>query len=252
MSTRVLSPREQTHLARYSPMPVSISPTDTKPVEYITGVAEFRDLALQVTKDVLIPRIETEELVALALLEINKKLSATTNLVSVAEIGTGSGAIATSVLHKLLDEIDRIKFLATDISPQALAIAKRNAYQVLGLLPQLSFLQSDLLNQVKPTLLFDVIIANLPYIPSGKLNNLDPSVRDHEPHLALEGGDDGLKLISQLLKQAPDHLQPDGVILLEVDEAHTKKAMSKYLDNWNFEFFDDQFDRNRFIKATLK
>jgi len=252
MKNRVLSPREQTHLARYSKTPVRVSPSDTRPVEYISGVAEFCNLALQVTADVLIPRVETEELVDLALVEINKKLSATTDLVSIAEIGTGSGSIAISVLQKLINEIDRIKFLATDISPQALAIAKRNAYQVLGLLPQLSFLQSDLLNRVKPALLFDIVIANLPYIPSGKLPNLDPSVRDHEPHLALDGGDDGLKLISQLLIQATDHLQPDRVILLEVDETHTKKTMGKYLDNWNLEFFDDQFDRNRFVKATLK
>ncbi|PIY80541.1 MAG: peptide chain release factor N(5)-glutamine methyltransferase [Candidatus Pacebacteria bacterium CG_4_10_14_0_8_um_filter_42_14] len=252
MSTRVLSPREQTHLARYSPIPVRVSPTDTRPVEHITGVAEFRDLALQVTKDALIPRIETEELVELALAEINKKLSIAIDFVSIAEVGTGSGAIAVSVLHKLVAEIDRIKFLATDISPHALAIAKRNAYQVLGLLPQLSFLQSDLLNKAKPTLQLDVIIANLPYIPSGKLKSLDPSVRDHEPHLALDGGDDGLKLISQLLKQAPDHLQPDGVVLLEVDESHTKEAMSEFLSDWNLEFITDQFKRNRFIRASLR
>lgn len=252
MQKRVLSPREQTHLARYSKTPAHVSPNDTRPVEYISGVAEFCDLALQVAADVLIPRIETEELVDLALVEINKKLSATTDLVSIAEIGTGSGAIAISVLHKLTSEIDKIKFLATDISPQTLAIAKRNAYQVLGHVFNLSFLQSDLLTQLQPRVQFDVIVANLPYIPSAKIKTLDPSVRDHEPLIALNGGKDGLELIRKLLKQATSHLKKDGVVILEVDETHTKKAMHEFHKDWHLKFINDQFDRNRFVKATLK
>ncbi|MFM7246497.1 MAG: peptide chain release factor N(5)-glutamine methyltransferase [Actinomycetota bacterium] len=174
---------------------------DLEPVAYIVGEVGFRRLVLQTDARALMPRPETETLVevALALLPRGGRL---------VDVGTGAGPIALSVKHERPDA----DVLAVDVSDDALALARANAER-LGL--QVAFAVSDLLADLPGP--FDVIAANLPYVPDGDPRT-EPGVVRHEPHLALWGGPDGLDLIRRLVEQAPARLRPGGAIVLEVSD----------------------------------
>ncbi|MFM9124030.1 MAG: peptide chain release factor N(5)-glutamine methyltransferase [Actinomycetota bacterium] len=174
---------------------------DLEPVAYIVGEVGFRRLVLQTDARALMPRPETETLVevALALLPRGGRL---------VDVGTGAGPIALSVKHERPDA----DVLAVDVSDDALALARANAER-LGL--QVAFAVSDLLADLPGP--FDVIAANLPYVPDGDPRT-EPGVVRHEPHLALWGGPDGLDLIRRLVQQAPARLRPGGAIVLEVSD----------------------------------
>lgn len=254
---RTLSPYEQTQLARYG-----IDFTDSAeffdrygemPVEYITSHVEFCGLDFRVTPDTLIPRIETEELVALAVQSLQEQAIGRDAPVRFADVGTGSGAIAISVATQLASTGVDYELHASDVSPSALSVAKLNAQRLLT--PQqcsrCQFLVSDLLQSYPANATFNCIIANLPYIPNARLSALDVSVKDYEPRLALDGGEDGLRLIRQLLAQAPTFLAPDGVMLLEVDDTHSMESWREYAQQWRVEIMEDQFGRTRFARAWL-
>ncbi|HKM16811.1 MAG: peptide chain release factor N(5)-glutamine methyltransferase [Firmicutes bacterium] len=176
------------------------------PVAYLTGSKEFYGLEFVVSEAVLIPRPETELLVgeALAMLE-------SISNPRVFDLGTGSGVIAVTVAfhHK------QASVLAVDISEAALEIARTNADR-LQVADQLSFLQSDMFSRI-PCEKFDLICANLPYIPSCDLENLDQEVRQ-EPIKALDGGQDGLDYYRILIEHAPGYLTAGGCALLEIGE----------------------------------
>jgi release factor glutamine methyltransferase len=174
---------------------------DLEPVAYIVGQTGFRRLTLQTDARALMPRPETETLVevALALLPRGGRL---------VDVGTGAGPIALSVAHERPDAA----VLGVDASPDALALARANAER-LGL--AVAFAASDLLADAPGA--FDVIAANLPYVPDGDPRT-EPGVVRHEPHLALWGGPDGLDLIRRLVAQAPARLNPGGAIVLEVSD----------------------------------
>ncbi|HET6821513.1 MAG TPA: peptide chain release factor N(5)-glutamine methyltransferase [Anaerolineales bacterium] len=177
---------------------------------YVLGHWDFYGMDFEVTPDVLIPRPETELLVDRAIAWLKESPLQR----SVADIGTGSGVIAISIaVH-----VPAVHVLATDISPPALEVARRNA-GTFDVLHKVDFVQCDLLPARNAPLLrelrFDLICANLPYIPTETLHNLP--VFGREPTLALDGGDDGLELIRRLLRMAPDWLAPDGMILLEIE-----------------------------------
>jgi release factor glutamine methyltransferase len=190
---------------------------DHEPLAYLTGEREFFGLALRITPDVLVPRPETELLVAraLALLagdggwgktEDGGRKTAEPPVFpgpssSVVDIGTGSGAIAIA----LATHWPAARYTAVDVSADALSLAHENARRH-GVDGRITFLTHDLL----PDGAFDLICANLPYIPTRALNAL--SVARHEPRLALDGGDDGLTLIRRLLQQAP----AGATLLLEI------------------------------------
>lgn len=178
------------------------------PTAYLTGHREFYDLDLAVSPGVLIPRPETEHLVE-ETLRIGRELLAARERVTLVDTGTGSGAIALTVAKHL----PAIRVLATDCSPEALAVADLNAKR-LRLAGRVTFLQGDLLEPVQEPV--DIIAANLPYIPTDVLPTLAPEVRDHEPRAALDGGPDGLRVIARLLSQAPRALRPEGAIILEI------------------------------------
>lgn len=216
-----------------------------KPIEYFTGKVEFNGLVLNVNPDVLIPRIETERLAQLAVEEVQKL--GKDHLV-IADVGTGSGAVAIYLAHTLAKQ--QHTYLASDISAPAVEVAQKNAKELVPN-ANISFFVSDILEQYPPTKL-DIIIANLPYIPSGRIPVLDASVVDYEPHLALDGGEDGLQLIGQLLDTASKHLKPGGTILLEVDYTHTQDAFDQFTDRYNIEVFLDEFSRNRFVRCVLR
>jgi len=174
---------------------------DLEPVAYIVGEVGFRRLTLLTDARALMPRPETETLVevALALLPRGGRL---------VDVGTGAGPIALSVRHERPDAA----VLAVDASADALDLARANADR-LGL--EVAFAVSDLLADAPGP--FDVIAANLPYVPDGDPRT-EPGVVRHEPHLALWGGPDGLDLIRRLVAQAPERLAPGGAIVLEVSD----------------------------------
>ena len=174
---------------------------DLEPVAYIVGEVGFRRLTLLTDARALMPRPETETLVevALALLPRGGRL---------VDVGTGAGPIALSVKHERPDAA----VLGVDASPDALDLARDNAER-LGLAVELAV--SDLLADAPGP--FDVIAANLPYVPDGDPRT-EPGVVRHEPHLALWGGPDGLDLIRRLVAQAPARLHPGGAIVLEVSD----------------------------------
>lgn len=189
------------------------------PTAYITGCREFYGLELTVGPGVLIPRPETEHMVE-ACLRIGKELLARRDRVTLVDVGTGSGAIALAVARHL----PALRVLATDCSPAALAQADLNAKR-LRLAGRITFLSGDLLDGVHEPV--DIVTANLPYIPTDVIPTLAPEVREHEPHSALDGGDDGLRVIARLLSRAPRHLKDGGTIILEIgyDQAEPLRCL---------------------------
>jgi len=179
-------------------------------VAYITGKKEFRGLEFEVNPFVLVPRPDTEILVEAAL-EIGAEDQG-----RVLELCTGSGAIAVALKY----ELPKLEIHATDICPNALAVATQNAAR---LLPhgKIQFYQGDLYNAI-PTQSFDssqlysLIISNPPYIQSHKIEKLPAEVQK-EPRIALDGGFSGLDIIERIIEQAPDHLVNGGTLLLEAD-----------------------------------
>lgn len=177
-----------------------------EPVAYLIGRKEFYGLDFAVDERVLIPRPETEMLVDLLLAHLQADPK---KRFVIADVGTGSGAIAvTTAVHAA-----NTRLYGLDISPDALAVAKENGRR---LAPQadLHFLRSDLLAALPEPA--DVIVANLPYVTDAEYTDLEPEVREYEPQLALTAGDKGLDVIQRLLAQVREHLKPNGVVLLEI------------------------------------
>lgn len=197
-----------------------------EPLPYLLGHWEFFGLDFDITKDVLIPRPETELLVEKAI----SWLKASPERRTIADIGTGSGIIATTIaMHA-----PQTRILATDISQVALKIAKHNAMK-FHVHHRIDFLLCDLLPQhVDPLPTdshFDLICANLPYIPTRTLHQLP--IYEREPTLALDGGADGFDLYRRLLKIAPDWLAPGGMMLLEIEASQGTGALSLAYDSFD-------------------
>jgi release factor glutamine methyltransferase len=179
---------------------------DGMPFAYAVGRASFRHLSLRVDRRVLIPRPETELLVDLA-------MEVTGGKGSVADIGTGSGAIALALAAE--GAFDRI--VATDISPDALSIARANLDAIPGEKRDIvDFREGDLCAPIAGER-FAAIVSNPPYIANPERADLPPSVRDWEPPLALFSGDDGMDAIRRLVREAADLLAPGGALLVEID-----------------------------------
>lgn len=191
-----------------------------EPVAYITGEKEFMGLTFRVTPAVLIPRPETEVLVEAALQAVREKAFSPGSL-EVLDIGTGSGAIALSLVYYLA----RVRVTALDASAGALEVARENARR-LGLLSRVRFLQADLFPPLPPSRPFQLVISNPPYIPSGDLDRLPLSVRAYEPREALDGGRDGLDYYRRLLPPPPGLLAPGGTLALEVGAGQAAEVLS--------------------------
>jgi len=179
---------------------------DGEPVEYLLGGTTFAGHRVALTPDVLIPRPETE-----ILLEEAAKLIEPEGL-PVLDIGTGSGILALSLAKKF----SQLEIIATDISPEALAVAQRNANGA----GKIRFLESDLMEEASLPERFQMIVANLPYIPTGQIDGLMREVR-HEPRLALDGGADGLDLIRRLVAQSARRTR---YLALELGDGQAKEA----------------------------
>lgn len=180
-----------------------------EPLQHIVGDTSFRGFHIKCDPRALIPRPETEELVDLA----KARLEGIENPF-IVEVGTGTGAIAISCAK----EIAGAHVLATDISTDALALAKENAEinQLTDTTSPLQFTQGDLLDAVTTDSKIHCLIANLPYIPDGEKEKLQPEVGNFDPALALFGGADGLDLVRKLLTQTENRLAPGAPILLEI------------------------------------
>jgi len=171
------------------------------PLPYLTGRVEFYGLDFAVTSEVLIPRPETETLVDLALAR---------RPATIVDVGTGSGCIAVALgVH-----LPRATVCAIDLSPAALAVARRNVERH-GVADRVQLIAGDVLSSLPGPA--DLIVSNPPYVSTGDCASLPISVRDHEPRLALDGGPDGLAVVRRLLAQAPAVLEPGGAILVEID-----------------------------------
>lgn len=179
---------------------------DGEPLAYIVGHREFYGLDFVVNSHVLIPRQETELLVE-CVLELCSKQEIANDL-RIADIGTGSGAIAMAIATNL----PQAQIYATDCDPKALAVADVNRSKH-GLEESVHLLQGDLLNALEAPV--DVIVSNPPYVRTSEISLLAPEVR-REPAHALDGGCDGLKLIRRLYRQAPAFIRDGGCILIEI------------------------------------
>lgn len=244
---------EKNQLLKYSLKEADFLQRNDLPIEYFTGHVEFKNFDLEVNNSVLIPRVETEELVDL-LIDFAQSKKA----ISYLEVGTGSGAISLSFLAFLLKqkELEINNFIVTDLSTAALQVAQVNFAKYFSeeQLKQVNFLPSDLLdNSNLKGSSFNLIVANLPYIPSREIENLDNSVKNYEPLLALDGGKTGFELINKLLEQIIEghFLEAGGRVFLEVYENHDLQFISQnfpdLLKYFSIQEVKDQFARQRFL-----
>lgn len=187
-----------------------------EPLAYILGYREFRGLKFKIDKRVMVPRPETEELVneivkvVYARLNTNKGNRWKYNQIKIVDVGTGSGNIAIS----LAKEIPFAKIYAVEKDKKALALAKINIADH-KLKSRISLLSGHLLEPVRESV--DIVVANLPYIPHAKITTLQPEIRDWEPRVALDGGNDGLAIYRELFSQAKNTIKPGGSLYYEVD-----------------------------------
>lgn len=253
--SRQLSAYEKNHLRRFGIDPAEVGDDET-PVEYLTGRVVFDGQEFIVTPAVLIPRVETEELVKQIKNNIVTRVGKTpAPEVRLLDVGTGSGVIGLTLARFLEKHQQPFSLVLTDISPAALAIARQNYTQLFSEPPQfgtVQFVESDLLRGLPRSTRFEYIVANLPYIPSARLEILPASVRDFEPHTALDGGADGLALIVRLLTEAHPHLTDDGELYLEVDDTHTEKALMPFVSHYDLTTWPDQFGKQRFARLVKK
>jgi release factor glutamine methyltransferase len=184
------------------------------PVAYLVGRKEFFSLELEVNRDVLIPRPDTESVVG-ECLRLAKEISAP----QVLDVGTGSGCLAVAVAkyHKTA------YVTAVDVSAAALAVAARNAVKH-GVAERIRFLEGDLFAPIPAGERFDLILSNPPYIPHDDIAGLAVGVREYEPHLALDGGVDGYAVFDRLIAGAPERLKPGGYLIVEIGAPQEEAA----------------------------
>jgi release factor glutamine methyltransferase len=213
---------------------------DGCPTMYLTGRREFYAVEFEVTPAVLIPRPETELLVS----ETLKRIKSIPNP-RVLDIGTGSGciAIALACQHK------SALVTATDVSAEALDVAKRNA-QRHDLSERIRFLQGDLFGPLAADEQFEVIVSNPPYVSQAEFAELPAHVRDYEPRLALEAGVDGFAVYDRLIPAAPAHLAPGGWLLLEIGATQAQAVRQRLDAQAALETGDTLFDEAKLPRVV--
>jgi release factor glutamine methyltransferase len=223
------------------------------PVEYLTGRASFSGLVLKVNRQTLIPRLETEKLVDLVVNYIEEKITKNKE-VKIAEIGTGSGAIAITLGKKLAKLKQKFQILATDISKSALKVAKENISNH-QLTEKIELSWANLLEQLEfPA---EILIANLPYIPTTRKPLLAKSVIYFEPETALFAGKTGFdlieKLLNQLIKKAQreKNWQLPEAIFLEIDDSHQEKNFQSWPE-YHWKILTDFNQKNRYAVGWRK
>jgi len=225
-----------------------------EPIQYVLGEWDFRTLTLKCDRRALIPRPETEELVTRVLAFLKSRSSdlqpSTFNLQPlVVDVGTGTGAIILSLAKEFKDEAI---FIGTDVSEDAIALARENA-EFTGLSSRVKFAVADGLDDFDEPQSVDVIVSNPPYIESDVCATLDRNVRDYEPMLALDGGATGLDFYDRYLADALNLLKPGGAVFFEIGE-NQGEALRKLMTDYGFENIKIEKDfagHDRYASATL-
>jgi len=222
-----------------------------EPLQYILGYQEFWSIPFKVDPRVLIPRPETELLVEQSLSILTAACHKRTPYV--LEIGTGSGAIAICLAKEVRD----LFVMATDISGEALLLARENAKSA-GVLQRVEFVNGDLFSPIRrmpeqgP---FDLILSNPPYILRSQIKNLAREIKDYEPAVALNGGEDGMEFYRSMVSQGPSYLRRGGWLLLEVGEGQGKRVSAMIEEEGSFsrsERIKDLSGNDSVVKAQKK
>lgn len=203
-ATRILTEAEAARLAQHAQRRIA-----GEPVARILGLREFWGLPFRLSEATLVPRPDTETVVERALELFRERQMS--HPPRIADIGTGSGAILLALLHEIPDAFG----VGTDLSLTALDTAKGNA-AALGLAGRAAFVACSYAAALRGP--FDLIVSNPPYIPSGEIPKLDIEVREHDPHLALDGGNDGYDAYRALIPQAAERLAPGGALIVEAGQ----------------------------------
>lgn len=218
-----------------------------KPKQYIQGWVEFYKLKFLLTEDVLIPRSETELLVDAVLEYLSSKPTLGKISPLIMDIGTGAGPIAISIAKNN----SQAKIIATETSKKALEVAQQNAKLHL-VCEQIKFVQSDLLDNITEEP--EVIVTNLPYIPTARIPYLDSSVKDFEPHIALDGGEDGFELYRKLFAQIVKKGWQLKLLVGEIDYTQAEVAIkesNKYFPSAHAEVKLDLTHKQRILKIVF-
>ena len=222
------------------------------PLQYITKRVEFMSLDFVVDERVLIPRPETEILVDTVLKKTDNNLYHD-RIITVIDIGTGSGNIAVSLAKNISD----IKIYASDISQEALAVANENI-QRHDVTDKIQLLHGNVFEAFSSNVKngqVDFIVSNPPYVSKSESKNLEPELIDHEPLLALIGGEDGLFFYKQIIKDAADWIKPGGYLIIEIGETLANsiiKLMQNELHYDEIEIINDLQGKERIISAKIK
>lgn len=235
----------------YYDRPLSVEERDTlreslrrrgagEPLQYVTGEVGFRHIILRTAKDVLIPRPETEMLVELVLERIKGAEQP-----RILEVGCGTGCISLSLAKEAGAQVT-----ATDISPDAVACATRNV-EALEFGEHVQIVETDCVDGIEGP--FDVLVSNPPYIPTAVMEELDEEVIGYEPHLALDGGADGLDFFDRLIEAAPSLLVPGGLFAFELHETCLEEAAQRAnkAGFCNVQIVDDLTGKHRFLIGRL-
>jgi release factor glutamine methyltransferase len=220
-----------------------------RPLHYIIGSREFMGLNFAVDESVLIPRQDTESLVEAVLAYMEREKSPP-GAWRALEIGVGSGAIAVSLCKNRPD----LKMKAVDISPAALAVARKNA-AALGAAGRIKFVESDIFSGLRSGFggaKYHIIVSNPPYIPSGALPSLAPEISEYEPRAALDGGEDGLDAYRRITEKAQFYLKERGALFFEIgfDQAEAVTDLIQQTGHYEApEVFKDLSGNDRVVYA---
>ena len=210
-----------------------------RPLWYIIGDTDFCGYRIKVDERVLIPRPETEEMAMMA-------VAAAEEGNSVLDLCTGSGALAIAIYKELEKSNRKVKMTAVDISADALELAKENAAENEA---DILFIQSDLFSRIRGR--FDIIISNPPYIPTADIDTLQREVKDYEPHLALDGGADGLDIYRRIAAEASKYLNRGGMLIMEVGAGQAADVVKMFRGNAYAMVIKDFNGIDRYVKIVM-
>jgi release factor glutamine methyltransferase len=220
---------------------------EREPIQYIIGHQEFWSLDFLVSPAVLIPRPETELLIEEALKLRERNLFSDNSYPKILDLGTGSGVIAIS----LAKEIHNATLIASDISFEALTLAKHNSRHH-NLNSRITFCQGDLWQPFShSSVRFDMIVSNPPYIPSEAFKALPPEVRDYEPRVALDGHENGMYFIKRIIEESGMYLKPGGWLLIEMDPDQTERALHCIDLTQSFGFKERRMDYRKKYRMVM-
>ena len=220
---------------------------DGCPIAYLIGEKEFWSLTLEVNKNTLIPRPDTEILVENTVVQIhNWQIKHPESQCQIAELGTGTAAIPLAICA----EVKNLHIIAVDCSKDVLEVAERNMERHKSLLSPrnslIELVESNLFSKINPTEKLDFIISNPPYIPSKNISSLQVDITQYEPLIALDGGPDGLSFYRYLLETAPSLLTPEGEMFLEIgfDQQANLNLLLKEFPDWKTSVFQPDLQGN--------